>query len=85
MPDARDIIDELTSRGARLNLAAAEDGPRYAAARLLSTVVSIIAEFAADPRTRRMFGVARCTVYSSIQGAGTLSRLPAGGDATRSN
>jgi len=48
VPDTRDIVDELTSGGARLNLGGADHGPSYPIARLLSTVVSMFAEFKAD-------------------------------------
>jgi DNA invertase Pin-like site-specific DNA recombinase len=49
VPDARDIVDELTARGVRLNLGCSQhDDPTDPIGRLLFTVLSMIAEFEAD-------------------------------------
>ena len=48
MPDARDIVDELTNRGVRLNVGGSVHDPTDPIGRLLFTVLSMIAEFEAD-------------------------------------
>ncbi len=62
VPDARDIVDELTSRGVRLNLGGSVHDPTDPIGRLLFTVLSMIAEFEADlarSRTREGMAVAK--------------------------
>jgi len=45
VPDARDIIDELTGRGVLLNIGGSLHDPADPIGRLLFTVLSMIAEF----------------------------------------
>jgi len=62
VPDARDIVDELTSRGVRLNVGGSVHDPTDPIGRLLFTVLSMIAEFEADlarSRTREGMAVAK--------------------------
>ena len=62
VPDARDIVDELTARGVRLNLGGSIHDPADPIGRLLFTVLSMIAEFEADLAracTREGMAVAR--------------------------
>ncbi len=62
VPDARDIVDELTARGVRLNLGGSIHDPSDPIGRLLFTVLSMIAEFEADlarSRTREGMAVAK--------------------------
>lgn len=62
VPDARDIVDELTSRGVRLNVGGSVHDPSDPIGRLLFTVLSMIAEFEADlarARTREGLAVAK--------------------------
>ncbi len=62
VPDARDIVDELTARGVRLNIGGSLHDPADPVGRLLFTVLSMIAEFEADlarARTREGMAVAR--------------------------
>jgi len=62
VPDARDIIDELTDRGVRLDLGGSVHDPTDPIGRLLFTVLSMIAEFEADlarARTREGMAVAK--------------------------
>ena len=62
LPDARDIADELTSRGVRLNLGGAVHDPTDPVGRLLFNVLAMVAEFEADlirMRTREGMKVAR--------------------------
>ena len=62
VPDARDIVDELTSRGVRLNVGGSLHDPTDPIGRLLFTVLSMIAEFEADlarARTREGLAVAK--------------------------
>ena len=62
VPDARDIVDELTSRGVRLNIGGSVHDPNDPIGRLLFTVLSMIAEFEADlarARTREGMAVAK--------------------------
>jgi DNA invertase Pin-like site-specific DNA recombinase len=48
VPDARDIVDELTARGVRLNIGGSVHDPNDPIGRLRFTVLSMIAEFEAD-------------------------------------
>jgi DNA invertase Pin-like site-specific DNA recombinase len=62
VPDARDIVDELTARGVSLNVAGSVHDPTDPIVRLLFTVLSMIAAFEADlarARTREGTAVAR--------------------------
>ena len=62
MPDARDIVDELTASGVRLNIGGSLHDPTDPIGRLLFTTLSMIAEFEADlarARTREGMAVAR--------------------------
>ena len=62
MPDARDIVDELTAGGVRLNIGGSVHDPTDPIGRLLFTTLSMIAEFEADlarARTREGMAVAR--------------------------
>jgi len=62
VPDARDIVDELTARNVRLNLGGSLHDPTDPIGRLLFTVLSMIAEFEADlarARTREGMAVAK--------------------------
>lgn len=62
VPDARDIIDELTANGVTLNIGGSLHDPTDPIGRLLFTTLSMIAEFEADlarARTREGMAVAR--------------------------
>ncbi len=61
VPDARDIVDDLTARGVQLNIGGSLHDPADPVGRLLFTVLSMIAEFEADlarARTREGMAVA---------------------------
>ena len=61
VPDARDIVDELTAGGVRLNIGGSLHDPTDPVGRLLFTTLSMIAEFEADlarARTREGMAVA---------------------------
>src|SRR3954468_11337404 len=62
LPDARDIVDELTRRQVKLNLAGSVHDPTDPVGRLLFNVLAMVAEFEADlirARTREGMKVAR--------------------------
>src|SRR6476620_3148735 len=62
VPDARDIVEELTANGIRLNIGGSVHDPTDPVGRLLFTTVSMIAEFESDlirMRTREGMKVAR--------------------------
>lgn len=62
VPDARDIVDELTKRGVRLSIGGSIHDPTDPIGRLLFTVLSMIAEFEADlarMRTREGMQIAK--------------------------
>ncbi len=62
VPDARDIVDELTASGVRLNIGGSIHDRTDPIGRLLFTTLSMIAEFEADlarARTREGMAVAR--------------------------
>jgi len=62
VPDARDIVDELTAGRVRLNIGGSVHDPTDPVGRLLFTTLSMIAEFEADlarARTREGMAVAR--------------------------
>ena len=80
LPDAREILDDLTRRSVKLSLGGSLHDPTDPAGRLLFNVLAMVAEFEADLirlRTREgmkvaaelgdLFGVARSTVYRAIQ------------------
>jgi len=61
LPDARDIVDDLTRRHVRLNLGGSVHGPTDPVGRLLFNVLAMVAEFEADlirARTREGIRVA---------------------------
>ncbi len=62
LPDARDLADELTRRGVRLNLGGSVYDPTDPVGRLLFNVLAMVAEFEADlirTRTREGMAIAR--------------------------
>jgi Resolvase, N terminal domain len=81
LPDARDILDELTKRNVKLSLGGSIHDPTDPVGRLLFNVLAMVAEFEADLvqlRTREgmkvakakelaeLFGVGRSTIYRTI-------------------
>lgn len=59
VPDARDIVDELTANGVKLNIGGSVHDPTDPVGRLLFTTLTMIAEFEADlarARTREGMG-----------------------------
>ncbi len=62
LPDARDIVDDLTRRQIRLNLGGSVHDPSDPVGRLLFNVLAMVAEFEADlirARTREGMKVAQ--------------------------
>jgi len=62
LPDARDIVEELTARGVRLQLGSSVHDPSDPVGRLLFNVLAMVAEFESDlikARTREGLAVAR--------------------------
>ena len=62
LPDARDIVDELTARGIKLNLGGSVHDPTDPVGRLLFNVLAMVAEFEADlirMRTREGMKIAK--------------------------
>jgi DNA invertase Pin-like site-specific DNA recombinase len=62
LPDARDIVDELTARAVKLNLGGSVHDPADPVGRLLFNVLAMVAEFEADlirMRTREGMKVAK--------------------------
>ncbi len=62
VPDARDIVDELTSRPVKLNLGGSVHDPTDPVGRFLSNVLTMVADFEAElarARTRVGMAVAR--------------------------
>jgi len=62
LPDARDIVEELTGRGVRLQLGGSVHDPTDPVGRLLFNILAMVAEFEADlikARTRGGMAVAR--------------------------
>jgi DNA invertase Pin-like site-specific DNA recombinase len=69
VPDARDIVDDLTSRGVRLNVGGSLHDPSDPVGRLLFTVLSMIAEFEADlARSRTCEGMAVARAKGRLRG-----------------
>ncbi len=68
LPDARDIVDELTRRQVRLNLGAVHD-PTDPVGRLLFNVLAMVAEFEADlTRTRTREGMKVAKAKGRLRG-----------------
>jgi DNA invertase Pin-like site-specific DNA recombinase len=93
VPDARDIVDDLTRRGVKLNLGGSVHDPTDPVGRLLSNVLAMVAEFEADlarARTREGMAVAKAKgrlrgrqpKLASRQEAHLLSLLSAGAHTT---
>ncbi|WP_029260304.1 recombinase family protein [Microbacterium sp. Cr-K29] len=62
IPDARDIVDELTAKGVVLNLGGSTYDPTDPIGRLMFNVLSMVAEFEADlirARTREGMAIAK--------------------------
>jgi len=62
LPDARDIVDELTERGVKLNVGGSVHDPTDPVGRLLFNVLAMVAEFESDlirMRTREGMKVAK--------------------------
>ncbi|HEU5118084.1 MAG TPA: recombinase family protein, partial [Isosphaeraceae bacterium] len=62
LPDARDIVDELTARKVKLNIGGSVHDPTDPVGRLLFNVLAMIAEFEADlirMRTREGMKIAK--------------------------
>lgn len=62
IPDARDIVDELTHRGVKLQIAASVHDPTDPVGRLLFNTLAMVAEFEADlirARTREGMKIAK--------------------------
>ncbi len=62
LPDARDIVDDLTNRGVKLNLGGSVHDPTDPVGRLLFNVLAMVAEFEADlirARTREGMKLAK--------------------------
>ena len=69
VPDARDIVDELTARGVKLNIGGSVHDPGDPVGRLLFTTLSMIAEFEADlARTRTRGGMAVARAKGRLRG-----------------
>jgi hypothetical protein len=69
VPDARDIVDELTSGGVRLNIGGSVHDPTDPIGRLLFTTLSMIAEFEADlARARTREGMAVAHTKGRVRG-----------------
>ena len=68
-PTPRDIVDELTGRGVRLDLGGSVHDPTDPIGRLLFTVLSMIAEFEADlARARTREGMALAKAKGRLRG-----------------
>src|SRR5437868_4324264 len=92
LPDARDLADELTRRGVRLNLGGSVYDPTDPVGRLLFNVLAMVAEFEADlirARTREGMKVAKAKgrlrgkqPELTLRQEAHLAALHAGGDYT---
>ena len=89
LPDARDIIGELTDRGVRLQIGSSVHDPSDPVGRLLFNVLAMVAEFEADlisARTREGLAVAKAKgrlkgkppKLSGVQEAHLVALLEAG-------
>jgi len=80
VPDARDIVDELTAGGVPLNIGRSVHDPTDPIGRLLFTTLSMIAEFEADlagARTREGMAVARARAGCAASSPSSArSRMP---------
>src|SRR6476660_5518125 len=82
LSDARNIVEELTEAGVKLNIGGSVHDPTDPVGRLLYNVLGMIAEFEADlvelwhagthtsADLAELFSVARSTVYRAVQRAG---------------
>jgi DNA invertase Pin-like site-specific DNA recombinase len=69
LPDARDIADELTTKGVVLSLGGSEYDPKDPVGRLLFNVLGMVAEFEADLiRTRTREGMAVAKAKGRLRG-----------------
>ncbi len=69
VPDARDILDELTKRGVKLQLGGSVHDPLDPVGRLLFNVLAMVAEFEADLiRTRTREGMALAKAKGRLRG-----------------
>jgi DNA invertase Pin-like site-specific DNA recombinase len=92
LPDARNIVDELTARGVNLQLGASVHDPRDPMGRLLFNVLAMVAEFEADLiRARTREGMQLAKAKGRLRGKqpklnpkqeGHLMSLHAAGDHT---
>ena len=74
LPDARDIVEELTTRQVKLNLGGSVHDPEDPVGRLLFNVLAMVAEFESDlirMRTREGLAVARAA--GKLRGANPSS------------
>ncbi|MHB8296336.1 MAG: recombinase family protein [Acidimicrobiales bacterium] len=71
VPDARDIVDELTRRKVKLNLGGSIHDPTDPVGRLLFDVLAMVAEFEADlARARTREGMAVAKAKGRLRGKG---------------
>lgn len=69
VPDARDIVDELTAKGITLNIGGSIHDPESPMGRLLFNVLALIAEFEADlARARTREGMALAKAKGKLRG-----------------
>ncbi len=69
IPDARDIVDELTARQIKLNLGGSIHDPTDPVGRLLFNVLAMVAEFEADLiRARTREGMEGCQGQGRLRG-----------------
>ena len=72
LPDARDILDELTKRNVKLSLGGSIHDPTDPVGRLLFNVLAMVAEFEAD-----LIRTAHPGRHADRQGKGTAARKAA--------
>ncbi len=69
LPDARDIVADLTERGVKLNIGGSVHDPTDPIGRLLFNVLAMVAEFEADlARTRTREGMAVAKAKGRLRG-----------------